>query len=207
MHILGITGGTGAGKTHLANRLIDRLRGQKLTVSYLAQDRYYRDLSHLPFEKRYETNFDHPDSMELTLMAEHLEKLKGGEKILAPVFHYVQCTRVDNADTILPADVLVVDGLFLLTDDHVRNWIDLGIYVDVPDDIRLIRRIRRDVIEYEIPLQHVITYWESVIKPMHEEFIAPGRELAKLVVPYWTKADGDRAVREVEAAVKERVAS
>jgi len=202
MIVIGISGGTGSGKTHLAKHLIDYLARQGIQAGYLAQDRYYHDLSHLSLDERYQTNFDHPDSADLELYADHIRRLRAGQSIDAPIFDYVRCVRQASPDTISPTDVLIVEGLFILTHQPVRDLIDIPVYLHVPDDIRLVRRIRRDVLGYDIDLEHVLTYYCSTVRPMHDQYIAPGAIYARLTLRYWKDADEDHALSALANAIK-----
>jgi uridine kinase len=192
--LLGISGGTGAGKTHLVNRLMKEMRSKGLSTGYVALDWYYHDLSHLPRADRNLVNFDEPDAFDLELLDTHLRRLKSGHPVVAPSYDYVENVRLDEPHAIDVADVIFADGLFVLADAARRDLLDISVYLDVPDDIRLIRRLRRDVFDYGLTLEHVIDMWENTVKPMHDLHVASTAKYADLVLRYWQEDDALKAV-------------
>lgn len=177
--IVGITGGSGSGKTTLAHRLAHRLGDQ---AALLAIDPYYRDLSGLPFEQRKATNFDHPASLELDLFARDLARLRRGDAIDAPTYDFTTHTRRTTTDHIDPAPVIITEGILLFSVDEVVDECDHRIFIDVPADVRLERRIRRDTIERGRDRDDVVRQWNESVEPMYEQFVAPTRQIATLIV-------------------------
>ena len=181
MLTVGIAGGTGSGKTTLADRIIDRLPDGRVT--FLPQDSYYRDNSHIPPEERKHINFDHPDSIEFTLLAKHVTALKKGKNIRKPVYSYITCTRSDETILVEPSDVLILEGILILADPALRNLIDIKVYVDADADDRLARVIARDIAERARTAGHVLERYEKTVKPMHLQFIEPTKRYADIIVP------------------------
>jgi uridine kinase len=175
-YLIGVTGGTGAGKTTLVHSLVGRLGGYILDV-----DSYYRDLSHLSPEARARHNYDEPDAIDTDLLVSHLGCLAGGEPIAKPVYSFENHTRV-GTERITPARLIFVDGLFALWWPSLRALLDFKIYVDVPPDLRLGRRIQRDVRERGRDVQSVLAQYFSTVRPMHERYVEPTRPYADLVV-------------------------
>ena len=171
MLIIGIAGGTGSGKTTVVNKIINSLPPGEVAV--LPQDSYYKDSSHVPVEERCNINFDEPNAIEWTLLRKHLEDLKAGKSIDMPTYSYLTCTR----------DVVIVEGILVLTQPELRNIMDVKVFVDADADDRLIRVISRDVIERGRTAQMVIDRYEGVLKPMHQQYIEPSKRFADLIVP------------------------
>ena len=178
--VIGIAGGTGAGKTTIAEQITETV-GEEVTRFPL--DNYYRDLSHLEMAEREAVNYDHPSAFEWELVREHLGHLLEGRRIEMPQYDFSVHNRTDETATVEPTDVVVVEGIFALHDADVVDMQDLRIFVETDADVRIIRRIRRDVIDRERDLQEVIDQYLSTVKPMHEQFVAPTRKRADLIVP------------------------
>ena len=181
MLIVGIAGGTGSGKTTVVDKIREKLR--EGTVAYLPQDSYYKDNSHIPVEKRKEINFDHPDAIEWPLMVRHIGQLKKGENIEMPVYSYLTCTRSSQSVTVEPADVLILEGILILTDENLRSLMDIKVYVDTDADDRLSRVIARDIMERGRSVEDVLERYEKVLKPMHLQFIEPTKRYADIIIP------------------------
>ena len=181
MLIVGIAGGTGSGKTTVVDKIIDQLPDGKVT--FLPQDSYYKDNSHIPMEDRKEINFDHPDSIEWSFLAQHIEKLKKGEKILKPIYSYLTCTRSDETVPIEPSDVLILEGILILSDENLRSLMDMKVYVDTDADDRLSRVISRDIMERGRSINDVLDRYSKVLKPMHLQFIEPTKRYADIIIP------------------------
>ncbi len=177
--IIGVCGGTGSGKTTLVERVQQRLGTPDLLLIH--QDRYYRNLDHLPKAERDWRNFDHPDSYERTLLLEHLAQLREGCSIEAPVYDFRTHTRT-GSETVGPARVVLVEGILLFADDELRNCFDLRVFVDAPDDLRLLRRIDRDQRERGRTLDSVRFQYLDTVRPGHELYIAPAKAYAHLIV-------------------------
>ena len=202
---VGITGGTCAGKSFLAKRLMQDLRSHNVSADYLNQDWYYHDLSSLPKAKRDQVIFDQPQAIDVDLFAQHLEQLKFGNSIVAPAYDYSEHIRLEQGHPVTPASVLIVDGLFLLTQKSIANLIDMCVYLSVPDDIRLVRKIRRDVLEYGISLEYLLRYYETSIKPLHEFYVASIASNAYLNLKYWPEQDADQAFTALKDSIIEKL--
>jgi uridine kinase len=181
MLVIGIAGGTGSGKTTVVRKIIDRLPAGEVVV--LPQDSYYRDSSHIPLEERLEINFDHPDSIEFDLLIEHIKALKTGHSIEQPIYSYLTCTRAEETITIAPRDVVIIEGILILTNPELRDLMDLKVFVDADADDRLIRVINRDIVERGRSVSMVMERYEHTVKPMHLQFIEPTKRFADLIVP------------------------
>jgi len=178
--VIGIAGGTGAGKTTVA-RLVARSVGDSATRIPL--DNYYEDLSHLPFEEREAVNYDHPSAFEWELVREQLSSLLDGSPIEMPTYDFEVHNRTGETTRVEPTEVVLVEGIFALYDADVRDLCDLRLYVETDADVRILRRIERDVIERGRDLEGVIEQYLSTVKPMHERYVAPTRKHADLIVP------------------------
>jgi uridine kinase len=181
MLVVGIAGGTGSGKTTVVEKIVKRFHPDHVVV--LAQDSYYRDNSHLPLEKRQEINFDHPASLEFSLMIDHIKKLKRGESIRQPVYSYITCTRSRETIIVKPADVIILEGILILTDARLRKLTDIKVYVDADADDRLGRVILRDINERGRSVLQVLERYEKTVKPMHLQFIEPTKRYADIIIP------------------------
>jgi len=181
MLIIGIAGGTGCGKTTVVNQIVGEL--PKDEVGVISQDSYYNDLSHLTLEKRRETNFDHPNSIDFALLTQHLKKLKAGESIQQPVYSFLECNRMDETVPTHPRKVMIVEGILILTNPEIRKMFDIKIYVHADSDERLIRRLKRDVNKRGWDLDDTISKYQTILKPMHEQFIEPTKEFADIIIP------------------------
>jgi uridine kinase len=181
MLIVGIAGGTGSGKTTVVDKIITRLPEGKVTL--LPQDSYYRDNSHLPEEERKKINFDHPDSIEWSLLIEHIIALKNGEKIQRPIYSYLTCTRSVETVEVEPSEVLIIEGILILIDTKLRKLMDIKVYVDTDADDRLSRVISRDIMERGRSIKDVLERYDKVLKPMHLQFIEPTKRYADIIIP------------------------
>ncbi len=181
MLIIGIAGGTGSGKTTVVNKIINSLSPGEVAV--LRQDSYYKDSSHVPPELRSKINFDEPDAIEWPLLVSHLELLKQGRTIQMPTYSYLSCTRQAETVPVEPRDVVLVEGILVLTDPELRKMLDVKVFVDADADERLIRVRARDCIERGRTPQMVIDRYQEVLKPMHLQHIEPCKRFADLIVP------------------------
>ena len=179
--IIGVTGGSGSGKTSISRAILDQFPNHSIMM--LEHDSYYKNQDHLVFEERLNTNYDHPFAFDTDLLIEHLEQLRRFETIEKPVYDYVRHTR--SAEVILqePNEVIILEGLLILEDERLRNLMDIKIYVETDDDIRIIRRIKRDMEERGRTLDSVIDQYLSVVKPMYHQFIEPTKRYADVIVP------------------------
>ncbi len=181
MMIIGIAGGTGSGKTTVVRKIIDRLPED--SVALLPQDSYYKDNSHLPLEERQKINFDHPNAIEFDLLIEHLKLLKQQIPVQQPIYSYLTCTRSDETILVKPKRVVIVEGILIFTHKELRDLFDLKIFVDAEADERLMRVIKRDIIERGRSVNQVLDRYEKTVKPMHVEFIEPTKQFADIIVP------------------------
>ncbi|MCF0185695.1 MAG: uridine kinase [Bacteroidaceae bacterium] len=181
MIIIGIAGGTGSGKTTVVNKLMERLPKGK--VGIISQDFYYHDLSHLSQEERIAHNFDEPAAFDWNLLFQHLKSLKAGRSIDMPTYSYLTCSRLEETIPLGPHDVVVIEGILVLTDKRMREMMDIKVYVDADADERLIRVIARDCVERGRTAQDVIDRYERVLKPMHNRHIEPMKRYADIIVP------------------------
>ena len=181
MMIIGIAGGTGSGKTTVVRKIIDRLPED--SVALLPQDSYYKDNSHLPLEERQKMNFDHPNAIEFDLLIEHLKLLKQQIPVQQPIYSYLTCTRSDETILVKPKRVVIVEGILIFTHKELRDLFDLKIFVDAEADERLMRVIKRDIIERGRSVNQVLDRYEKTVKPMHVEFIEPTKQFADIIVP------------------------
>lgn len=181
MLVIGIAGGTGSGKTTVVRKIIESLPKGEVTV--IPQDCYYKDNAHIPLEERLKMNYDEPASIEWTLLCKHLRQLKAGESVEMPTYDFLTCSRLKETVTLHPRDVVVVEGILVLTDKELRDMLDVKVFVDADADERLIRVISRDCIERGRTPKMVIDRYQETLKPMHELYIEPSKRYADLIVP------------------------
>ena len=179
--IIGIAGGTASGKTSISRQL--QLQFQDVnSVTIIRQDDYYKDQSHLTMEERVLTNYDHPFAFDNDLFLEHLNKLINGEPIEKPIYDFVNHTRSSETETVYPCDVIVIEGLFILEDEKLRNICDIRIFVDTDADVRFIRRLMRDVKKRGRTLDSVVQQYTTTVKLMHDTFIEPSKKYADIII-------------------------
>ena len=181
MFIIGIAGGTGSGKTTVVKKIMKRLPAGEVAI--ISQDSYYKDSSHVPVEDRQKINFDEPAAFDWDLLIRHLKELKAGRAIEMPTYSYLTCTRQEETVHVDPSDVVLVEGILVLSDRRMREMFDIKVFVDADGDDRLIRVISRDCIERGRTPQMVIDRYERVLKPMHIQHIEPAKRYADLIVP------------------------
>jgi len=181
MLIIGIAGGSGSGKSTVVKQVIKHLPKEAVTV--IPQDAYYKDNGHKSAEERAKINFDHPTSIEWGLLIKQLETLKTGSSIEMPIYSYVTCARSKETVTVNPAQVIIVEGILILTNPRLRKKMDIKVYVDADGDDRLMRIIRRDLEERGRSFQQVLEHYDSFVKPMHLQFIEPTKRYADIIVP------------------------
>lgn len=179
--VLGVAGGSGSGKSTVV-REVCRILGPGI-ASVIHHDAYYRDLAHLSFEERVGVNFDHPSSLETELMVSHVESLLAGRAVELPTYDFGTHTRTASVEPLSPTPVLVLDGILVLADAKLRAAMDLKVFVDTEADIRLLRRIRRDVVKRGRTADSVIAQYQATVRPMHLEFVEPSKRHADLIVP------------------------
>lgn len=181
MFIIGIAGGTGSGKTTVVRKLIERLPKGEVVV--IPQDSYYKDSSHVPAEERQNINFDHPDAFEWPLLAKHIEQLKKGQAVEQPIYDYITSSRLKETVHVEPKEIIIVEGIMALRDYHLRQQMDLKIFVDADADDRLIRVVKRDIVERGRTIEAVMERYQRVLKPMHEQFIETCKRYADVIIP------------------------
>ena len=178
--VIGIAGGTGSGKTTLMKRLVEAFGD---VVSVLSHDNYYRRLDHLALEERRLVNYDEPAALETELMAAHLQQLRAGQAIDCPVYDFSQHNRSEDTIHIEPRQVIIVEGILIFENKALRELMDIKIFVDTDADIRICRRIKRDVNKRGRSLESVITQYQQTVKPMHEKYVEPSKKYADIIVP------------------------
>ena len=194
-----VAGGTASGKTTVVEKIHERLKSKDVQI--ISFDDYYKDLSNLPVEERSKVNFDHPDSLDNDLLFEQLEQLINGKAINKPLYDFKTHTRKEETELIKPSKVIIVEGILSLYDERIRNLANIKIFVESDDDIRFIRRLRRDMNERGRSLESVISQYLSTVKPMYYEFIKPTKRYADIIIP--NDNNHEVAVDIVMAKVKE----
>ncbi|MEB3198078.1 MAG: uridine kinase [Candidatus Sericytochromatia bacterium] len=179
--VIGVAGGSGSGKTTVARNILER--AGTTHVAHLLHDNYYHDLAHLSFEERSQVNFDHPDSLDNDLFIEHLKALLERRTIAAPKYDFKTHRRTEETVAIEPRPVILVEGILIFADPALRALMDLRIFVDTDADLRVLRRIKRDVAERGRHLETVIDQYLNSVRPMHNEFVAPSKKHANIVLP------------------------
>ena len=179
--IIGIAGGTGSGKTTVARRIYEGLKGVNVVV--IQQDAYYIDLSHLPLKERKKVNFDHPSAFDNDLLIEHLNRLTTGKKIEKPIYSFTDYTRKAETERVSPQEIIILEGILVLADKRIRDLLDIKIYVDADEDERFIRRLIRDTKERGRSMESVIEQYLNVVKPMFLQFVEPSKRYADIVIP------------------------
>ena len=181
MLIIGIAGGTGSGKTTVVNQIMHQLPADEVAI--ISQDSYYRQNDHLTYEERTKINFDHPNSIDFELLVSHLDALRRGEIIEQPVYSFVTHNRTKDSIKTHPRKVMIVEGILVFTNKELRNLFDIKIFVHADSDERLIRRIRRDIVERGRDVEEVLERYQKTLKPMHEQFIEPTKNYADIIIP------------------------
>jgi len=179
--VIGIAGGSGSGKTTVAQALVERVGPQH--VALLPHDAYYRDFSHLPPEERAQVNYDHPDSLETSLLVEHIRQLRAGRTIERPVYDFTRHARRAETVRVEPRPIILVEGILIFAEPELRRLLDIKIYVDTDADLRFIRRLLRDVEERGRTVESVIRQYLTTVRPMHLEFVEPSKRYADIIVP------------------------
>jgi uridine kinase len=179
--IIGICGGTGSGKTTVANRILESV--SKDEVIFLQQDSYYRNLDELPLDMRNVVNFDHPDAIDNDSLVEHLRALKRGESVELPLYDFKTHSRRAETLHMEPRPIIIIEGILIFAEQRLLDEMDIKVYVDTPDDIRFIRRLRRDVAERGRTAESVIEQYLSTVRPMHMQFVEPSKRYADVIIP------------------------
>lgn len=179
--VIGIAGGSGSGKTSVTNEIYDVFK--KHSVVVIEHDYYYKDQSHLSFEERLNTNYDHPFAFETKLLVEHVQALLKRQAVKKPVYDYVNHTRSNETILIEPKDVIIVEGILVLEDAALRDLMDIKLYVDTDADLRIVRRILRDIHERGRSIDSVIEQYLTAVRPMHNQFVEPTKRYADVIIP------------------------
>jgi uridine kinase len=198
---IGIAGGTASGKTTVARRLVERLGSHPVAV--LDQDSYYRDLADLPLEERARFNFDHPDAFDTSLLVRHLTELRAGNPIEKPVYSFTQHTRTGETLRVNPGDVVILEGILVLALEPVRELLDVKVFVDSDADVRVLRRVSRDIKERGRDFDGVVEQYFRTVRPMHFGFVEPSKRYADIIIPHGGL--NDIAIEMVAGAVQKRL--
>jgi uridine kinase len=179
--IIGICGGTGSGKTTIARAIVSAIGKERVIL--IEQDSYYRNLADMPLDERHQANFDHPDSIDSEMLFNHLRRLKSGDPIEMPVYDFRSHTRNTETDHIEPKPVVLVEGILIFAEPRIAGLLDVKVFVDTPDDIRFIRRLKRDINERGRTMESVIAQYYRTVRPMHHEFVEPSKRYADVIIP------------------------
>ena len=179
--IIGICGGTGSGKTTVANRILESVSANE--VVFIQQDSYYRNLKDLPLDFQQIANFDHPDALDNDLLVRHVRKLRAGEAIELPLYDFRTHTRLNETRAVEPKPIVIVEGILIFADPRLLEQMDIKVFVDTPDDIRFIRRLRRDLAERGRTVESVIEQYVATVRPMHMQFVEPSKRCADVIIP------------------------
>ena len=201
--IIGVAGGSGSGKTTVVKHIINTIGKENILL--LQHDSYYRDLKHLPFEERTEQNFDHPSSLETELMIRHIKALNEGYQVEVPIYDFTKHIRKEETRLVEPKKIILVDGILIFTEKELRQLMNIKLYVDTDDDIRLLRRIQRDIVERDRKLENVLTQYEKHVRPMHLEFVEPTKRYADIIIP--RGGENQVALDMVNALIQDRLNS
>lgn len=199
--IIGVAGGSGSGKTTVVRRIIERIGDNNILL--IQHDSYYRDLSHLTIEERSLQNFDHPQALETELMIEHIKGLLDGKTIDIPHYDFAHHTRSEETTQVSPRRVILIDGILIFYEKALRSMMDIRLFVDTDHDVRLLRRIKRDLAKRGRSLESILHQYEHFVRPMHFEFVEPSKRYADMIIPH----GGENAVAldMVDAVIKERL--
>ncbi len=179
--IIGICGGTGSGKTTIARKIVEAVGAGNVVL--VEQDSYYRNLADMPLDERHQANFDRPDSIDSDMLVNHLMRLKQGLSVEMPLYDFVTHTRSDRIEIIEPKPVVIVEGILIFSEPRVLDLLDVRVFVDTPDDIRLMRRLKRDINERGRTFERTLDQYERTIRPMHFEFVEPSKRHADIIIP------------------------
>lgn len=199
--VIGIAGGTGSGKTTLTNQIVSCFHDH---VTILKHDNYYKAHDDMTYEERSRLNYDHPNAFDTDLMIEHLKSLKAGKAVQCPVYDYKIHNRSKDTITIVPEKVIIVEGILIFENKKLCDMMDIRVFVDTDADIRIIRRIKRDVLERARSLESVINQYVDTVKPMHEQFVEPSKKNANIIVPEggYNKAAMDMLQNQIRSHLK-----
>lgn len=179
--IIGVAGGSGSGKTTVVNHIIDSI-GEDC-IQLLEHDAYYHDQSHISFEERLKVNYDHPSSLETELMIDHISNLVQGKDVEIPIYDFAKHTRSSKTKKGFSKEIILVDGILIFSEPKLRDLMSVKIFVDTDDDVRLLRRLQRDIQERGRSMESVLTQYENYVRPMHLEFVEPSKRYADVIIP------------------------
>ncbi|KPU28058.1 uridine kinase [Caloranaerobacter sp. TR13] len=202
--LIGITGGTGSGKSTVAQEIFSSLPEKNIVI--IEQDSYYKDQSHLTFEERIKTNYDHPLAFDNDLLIEHLNDLLKGKAIEKPIYDFEEHNRKKETVRVEPKDIIILEGILILDDERIRNLLDIKIFVDTDADIRIIRRITRDIKERGRTLESVIEQYLTTVRPAHMQFIEPSKKYADIIIPEggYNKVAIDLMVTKIKSIIAQK---
>ncbi len=202
--VIGIAGGTGSGKTTVANVILDAVGRDR--IAYLPHDAYYRDLKDLPPAQKAEVNFDHPNSLETELMIQHVKELKAGRAVDIPVYDFSTHSRTNRTLHVEPQRVIIVEGILIFAEEKLRELFDMKLFVDADPDIRFIRRLQRDIAERGRTMQMVINQYLGTVRPMHLEFVDPSKRYADVIIPEGglNKVAMDMVIARIESLLRKQ---
>lgn len=202
--MIGIAGGSGSGKTTVVREIIRAIDNQDVLV--MMHDSYYRDRSDVPLEERRRANYDHPDALETSLMVEHLTQLQRWEPVDLPLYDFATYTRRSEALPVQPRQVIIIEGILVLADERLRSFMDIKVFVETDSDVRLIRRLQRDVKDRGRSVDSVIEQYQRTVRPMHLEFVEPSKRYADIIIPVggYNTVGVDMLVTKIKAMIEER---
>ncbi len=199
--IIGVAGGSGSGKTTVIQRIVRHIKEENLSL--IAHDAYYRDLKHLTFEERTKQNFDHPASLETELLIRHIKALISGYSIECPIYDFTNHIRKEEALTITPKKIILVDGILIFYEKELRKLMNIKLFVDTDDDVRLLRRLRRDICERGRSIEGVLDQYERFVRPMPLEFVEPTKRYADIIIPHG--GENQIALQMVNALIQDKI--
>ncbi len=201
--IIGVAGGSGSGKTTVIQHICHHIGEENLSL--IAHDAYYRDLKHLSFEERAKQNFDHPASLETELLIRHIKALASGYSVDCPIYDFSNHVRKEESLTITPKKIILVDGILIFYEKELRKLMNIKLFVDTDDDVRLLRRLRRDITERSRSIEGVLDQYEKFVRPMHLEFVEPTKRYADIIIPHG--GENQVALQMVNALIFESLRS
>lgn len=203
--LIGITGGTGSGKSTVAKEICKSLPEKNIAI--IEQDSYYKDQSHLSFEERVKINYDHPLAFDNDLLIKHLIMLLNGETVEKPIYDFEKHNRKKETTILEPKDIIILEGILILDDERIRDLLDIKIFVDTDSDVRVIRRIMRDIDDRGRTLESVIEQYLGTVRPAHMQFIEPSKKYADIIIPEggYNKVAIDLMVTKIKSVIKEKI--
>lgn len=198
--LIGVAGGTGSGKTTLTNNILTGLKRRQ--VSVIQHDWYYYDRSDVPPKERVNINYDHPDALETDLLVRHLKQLKRGRTVKPPRYNFISHTRMDAGEPVKPTPVIIVEGILLFVDEKLRDLFDLKIFVQTESDLRVLRRLQRDLSERGRSFESAVRQYQETVRPMHELFVEPSKQVADIIVP--ASRSNQKAIKMIVDMIQRR---